>query len=159
MEEKSTAILIVDDDENLTSNLQDILEAEGYSVAVAPDAETALNLCRQKAFDLSLIDMRLPGMSGLELAKKLSELLPGLEYIIITGYASLESAVDAVEQKNIIAYMTKPLNMDHLLALIKQVFERRPAEAASHNWWKFDLAISYSLLSSKSILLSNQCFL
>jgi len=120
-------ILVVDDDVELASNLQDILETAGYSAAIAADGQTALTLSREKAFDLGLIDIKLPDMSGVKLIEKLAELSPAMEYIIITGYASLETAVEAVRQKSIVAYETKPLDIAHFLALTRQVIERKRA--------------------------------
>jgi len=121
-------ILIVDDDVELASNLQDILEAEGHSTAVANDGQTALSHCREKVLDLALIDIRLPDMSGVELVGRFSKLSPRTEFIIITGYASLETAIESVQQRRIIAYETKPLDVEHLLALIRQIIERKQAE-------------------------------
>lgn len=118
-------ILIVDDDVALASNLRDILEGEGYKGTVATDGQTALTLCRKKEFDLALIDIELPDVPGLELIKRLSGLSSGLEYIIITGHASLENAAQAVGQRNILAYDTKPLNVNHLLSLTREVAERK----------------------------------
>ncbi len=122
------AILIVDDDTDLASNLQYILEAEGYRTAVAKDGQTALTLCREKIFDLTLVDIKLPDISGAKLIQNLAKLLPTMEYIINTGYASLETAVEFVGQRHIVAYETKPLNMTRLLSLITQVVERRRME-------------------------------
>ena len=123
-----SAILIVDDDVNLTSNLRDILEAEGYATAVGHDGQMALSLCREKVFDLALVDMKLPDISGVALIEKLDELSGETVYIIITGYGSMDSAIEAVKQRSIVAYETKPLNIDHLLALISQVAERKQVE-------------------------------
>lgn len=130
MMERKLEILIVDDDVRLSSNLQDILEAEEYSTAVAHDGQTALTLCREKPPDLTLIDIKLPDMSGAELIQRLARLAPGVEYIIITGYASLGSAIAAVARRDIVAYETKPLDMGRLLTLIRQVIERKHAEEA-----------------------------
>ena len=121
-------ILIVDDDIDLTASLRDILEMNGYGTAVAHDGETALALCRDKVFNLGIIDLKLPDISGIELIDDLAKLCDEMEYIISTGYASMDSAVDAVSQKKVIAYQLKPFNMDHLLAIIMQVAERRKAE-------------------------------
>jgi len=121
-------ILIVDDDADLASNLRDILEAEGYGTALAWDGQTALTLCHEKIFNLALIDLKLPDISGVKLIKKLARLSPRMEYIINTGYASLDTAVEAVGQRHIIAYETKPLDMNHILMLITQVAERKQAE-------------------------------
>ena len=128
--ENKFAILIVDDNTDMASTLQDILEAEGYSTAVAHDGQTVLTLHDKSVFDLALIDIRLPDMSGADLIKNLAERFSGVEYIIITGYASLDNAIYAVSQRHIVGYLTKPLDMGHLLALIKQVFKRKQAEDA-----------------------------
>jgi len=126
--EKRFEILVVDDDEGLASNLQDILESEGYAAAVAYDGQSALALCREKAFDLAIIDNKLPDISGLELINRLTETSGEAVYIIITGYASMESTIEAVRTDRVIAYETKPLDMDRFQSLIRQVFERKQAE-------------------------------
>jgi len=128
--EQKFKILIVDDDANLASNLRYILEVEGYTTRVAHDGQTALTLCHEKVLDLAVVNIELPDISGMELIQKLTELVPGMEYIIATGYASLETAVKVIGQRHIVAYETKPLNIDHLLALIQQVVERKQAEEA-----------------------------
>lgn len=119
-------ILVVDDDVGLASSLKDILEGEGHNTAVANDGQTAINLCGEKAFDLALIDILLPDITGDELIKKLIELSPLTEYIIITGNASIETAVEAVRQRQVIDYELKPvLDLEQLLAFIKQVAESK----------------------------------
>ena len=123
-------LLIVDDDASLVASLRDVLQAEGYSVVVALDGETALALCRDKVFDLALIDIKLPDMQGLRLIDESAKICLEMEYIIITGYASLDTAIVAAGRRDIVAYVTKPLNMDNLLALIRQVKERKLAEKA-----------------------------
>lgn len=142
-------ILIVDDDMDLASNLQDILEAEGYSTALAGDGQTALTLCHEKTFNLALIDLKLPDISGVKLIKKLARLSPGMEYIISTGYASVETAVEAVGQRDIIAYETKPLDMNHILILITQVAERQRAEERVVKYEELD-RLKGNLLSTVS---------
>ena len=123
--ERKPEILIVDDDTDLASNLQDILETEGYSTAVAYDGQTALTLCHEKVFDMALVDIKLPNISGIKLIDNLAEVLPAAEYIVIIGHASLDSAVEAVRQSNIVAYITKPLNMDEVLARIRDTLEKQ----------------------------------
>jgi DNA-binding NtrC family response regulator len=121
-------LLVVDDDVDLASNLQDILETEGYSTAAAHDGRTALTLCQRNPIDLSLVEIKLPDTSGLELTDRLTKLCPGMESVIITGHASLETAIDAVKQGYIVAYEVKPLNMDHIVALVTQIIERKKLE-------------------------------
>ncbi len=123
-------ILIVDDDEGLASNLQDILEAAGYSTATAYDGESAMVLCRQNTFDLGLIDIKLPDISGITLIEHLIFITPKTEYIISTGYASLETAIEAVKHKLVVSYETKPLDIERLLSFIKQIAVRRWSEEA-----------------------------
>ena len=126
--ERGFEILIVEDDVGLALNLKDILEEKGYPVAVAHNGQTAHALFREKIFDLALIDLKIPDMSGEELIEQLTALSPRTEYMIITGYASLESAAEAVRKKNIIAYEIKPIDIDHLLSFLNQVTERKQAE-------------------------------
>ena len=126
--ERKFEILIVDDDVGLASNLRDILEEQGYSVAATHDGQTALTLSREKIFDLAIVDIRLPDMLGDLVINKLSGVSPRTEYILITGYASLESAVEAVRWKNIISYEIKPFDIDRLKLLIDQVAQRKRAE-------------------------------
>jgi signal transduction histidine kinase len=114
-------LLVVDDDVGLATNLRDILETEGYNTAVAHDGQTALALCHRKPATL-------PDISGVELIERLAELSPGMESIIITGHASLETAIKAVKQKLIVAYEVKPLDMDNILALTTQIIERKKME-------------------------------
>jgi len=126
--ERKFEILIVDDDVGLASNLRDILQEQGYSVAVTHDGQTALTLSREITFDLAMIDIRLPDMLGDLVINKLSGISPRTEYILITGHASLESAVEAVKWKNIISYEIKPFDIDRLKLLIDQVAQRKRAE-------------------------------
>jgi DNA-binding NtrC family response regulator len=112
-------ILVVDDDVKLSSNLQDILEAEGYRTAVSFNAESALALCREKIFNLAIIDIYLPDISGIELTRELTRLSPEMTFVIMTGYASLDSAIQVAGRRDIVAYVTKPVNIDNLLSLIR----------------------------------------
>jgi light-regulated signal transduction histidine kinase (bacteriophytochrome) len=97
---------------------------------VANDGQTALSLHDKSVFTLVLVDIRLPDMSGMELIKKLSELSAGITFIIITGYASVDTAIEAAGQRDIAGYVTKPLAMDNLLYLVRQVVKRKEAEEA-----------------------------
>jgi PAS domain S-box-containing protein len=121
-------ILVVDDDADMASNLKDVLEGEGYNVATAYDGKSALTLCGERIFDMGIVDINLPDMGGLKLVEKLADLSPGSDYIIITGYASVDTAIEAVSHKKIIAYEQKPLDMNRLLLFVRQVRARKEAE-------------------------------
>jgi len=126
--DKSFKILIVDDNVDLASNLQDVFNEEGYGTRVAHDGQTAVALCHDIKPELAIIDFKLPDITGLDLINKLADISSDILYVIITGYASIDSAINAIKQKNIIAYETKPLDTERFLALIRQIFERRQAE-------------------------------
>ena len=128
--EKKVSIAIIDDDEALASNLKDILEAEGYCVETVNDGSAGIVLFQEKMFDLALVDIKLPHIPGPELVNKLIRLRPETEYIMITAYATMETAIEAVRQKQVIGYENKPIDMDRLLTLIRQVIRRRRAEEA-----------------------------
>ncbi len=122
-------ILVVDDNEDLAINIRDGLHEKGYRATVALSGAAAMEQCRQHPFDLVLLDYNLPDMDGLQLQEKLAEIVQA-DYIIITGYASVESAAKAVFRKQIVGYETKPLDLDRLLSFVQQIRDRRQAEAA-----------------------------
>jgi len=122
-------ILVVDDNEDLAINLRDILHEKGYRATVALSGADAIQRCGTASFDLVLLDFNLPDMDGLQVQEQLSSLIQA-DYVIITGYASVESAASAVFRKEVVGYETKPLDMDRLLAFIRQIDDRRRAEKA-----------------------------
>ena len=126
--EKSFDILIVDDNKDLASNLNDILKENGYRTAMAFDGQDAIKQCSKGEFSLALIDLKLPDINGLMLIEKLSKSSSTREYIIITAYSTIDNALKAVGQRKIVAFETKPLNIDRLVVLIQQISERRHAE-------------------------------
>ncbi len=121
-------VLIVDDDADLAANLRDILEDAGYFVTVANDGRSALARCREQAYDLALVDIRMPDMSGLDLVESCLPVSPETEFIMVTGHATLDTAITAVKHERVIGYETKPVDVDRLVSMIGQVRERRRAE-------------------------------
>jgi len=125
---KEVSIAIIDDDVALASNLKDILEAEGYSVEAVHDGRSGIALFHENMFDLGLVDIKLPDIPGPELVSRLSRVSPETEYIMVTAHATVETAVEAIRQKQIVGYENKPVDMDHLLTFIREVMRRRRAE-------------------------------
>jgi PAS domain S-box-containing protein len=123
-------ILIIDDSVELTLTLKDILEENGFGTAIAPDRKTAIGICKERAFGLALIDIKLPDADGLVLLEELSEMLPDMEFIIITGYGTIEIAAEAVRKKKIVSFEMKPLDLKRFLVLIHQIQERKHAAEA-----------------------------
>ena len=116
---EGSRILVIDDEESIRKSLAAILEEEGYIVDTAENGKVAIEKSRAKAYNLALIDIRLPDMSGVQLLTSLKEALPKTVKIIITGYPSLENAVEAVN-KGGDGYLIKPFDMDKLLGMIKE---------------------------------------
>jgi len=104
---KPTRILVVDDDENIRKTMSSILTDEGYSVDLADSGSEAIRKTQAAAYNLVLIDIRLPDMEGVELLTKMKEMVPKTRKIMVTGYPSMQNAIAALN-KNADAYVIKP---------------------------------------------------
>jgi len=113
------SILLVDDDETIRRTLSRALEGEGFKVDTARDGKQALEKSRLKFYSLAVVDIRLPDMDGTKLLSMLREENPEITEIIITGYPSIENAVQAIDQ-GADAYIIKPFNPSDLLAKIRE---------------------------------------
>ncbi len=116
-------ILITDDDVDLRELLTEAVRNWGYSVSVAKDGDEALRKLRMDRFDIVITDLMMPGMDGLALLKKIKELDRDILVIIITGYATIETAVKAIET-GAYDYIAKPFRLDELMIVIKNACER-----------------------------------
>ena len=121
-------ILVVDDETTLRYFLRLNLQAEGYHVSEAGDGATALQLITHNQFDVALIDLHLTDMNGLEIMRHLRKTSPDTSVIILTGYASVDSAVEALRQ-GAHDYLTKPCKNDELLASVADGVARQSALA------------------------------
>jgi len=117
-------LLIVDDDEGTCQTLALVFGQKGYSVEVAYTGQEAMQKVTRSNFDVALIDVRLPDRDGVEVLRELKDVAPDLEVVMITGYVSLESAIQAVNSKAF-AYVQKPLDIEHVLAIVAKAVERR----------------------------------
>jgi DNA-binding response OmpR family regulator len=117
-------ILLVDDDVNSSRLLVDILESEGFEVIASREVAEAAKLIQKREYDIILTDLVLPDASGLELLPLVKMHHPLSEVIVITGYASLESAIKATND-GAAAYIIKPFQVSHLLSRVKKVLEKR----------------------------------
>ena len=110
-------ILIVDDDVAHAESLQDALELDGYVCAVVHGGAEALEVLREQAFDVVLTDLKMDGISGLDLLRESRSLHPNTPVLLITGHASIETAVDAMRH-GAEDYIAKPVNLPELRAKI-----------------------------------------
>ncbi|MEM2263267.1 MAG: response regulator, partial [Candidatus Bathyarchaeia archaeon] len=116
---ENARILIVDDDENIRKVLTMILEDEGYTVDQAETAKQAIEKTRRNFYNIALIDIRLPDMEGIELLTKMKDTVPRMRKIIITGYPTLQNAIEAVN-RGADAYILKPFDVNKVLATIRE---------------------------------------
>ncbi len=117
-------ILVVDDDQNLIELIGLKLQSEGYEVTSASNGVDALQAARQNLFDLCVLDLRLHDQDGISLMRELHRINPDMRVIILTGYGSVESAVEAM-QEGAYSYLTKPFNTQELLLQISRALENR----------------------------------
>ena len=117
-------ILIVDDDENILKTFSTALRDAGYTVDTTENGREAIEKAKTNFYNLALIDIRLPDMEGTQLLTTLVETTPKMVKIIITGYPTLQNAVEAVN-KGADGYVIKPANMADLLTKIKQQLEKQ----------------------------------
>jgi DNA-binding NtrC family response regulator len=120
----SLKILIAEDEDITRKHLLYALKKEGYQAVGARNGREALELIEEEYFDLLITDVRMPEMSGIELLEKVKERFPGVEVLIITGFGSIDSAVEAMK-KGAYEYITKPFNLDELILKVKNLQERK----------------------------------
>jgi DNA-binding NtrC family response regulator len=124
---EAARILVVDDDENIRKVVVAILEDEGYVVESVGTAKKAIETTKRKFFNVALIDIRLPDMEGTGLLGKMKDTTPRMRKIIITGYPTLQNAIEAVNKKAD-AYIMKPFDVDKVLATIKDQLRKQEEE-------------------------------
>ncbi|MEZ5941309.1 MAG: sigma-54 dependent transcriptional regulator [Planctomycetaceae bacterium] len=117
-------VLIVEDEEIIRNTLAEFLTEEGFDVARAGSVEEALTLCREQDYQVAICDIQLPDGDGIQLMKRLHKLNPSLFVLIITAYATVESAVDAFKA-GAFEYLTKPVIFDDLSHKLQRVFQYR----------------------------------
>lgn len=115
----SQTVLLVDDDDRLRERMAKALRDRGYGVRTADGYDAAILLAKAEPPELAVVDLKMPGRSGLELVRDLSALDAGIRIVVLTGYGSIATAVDAV-RLGALQYLTKPTDADELIA----AFER-----------------------------------
>lgn len=122
--EEPANILVVDDELGIREGCRRVITAMGHRAEVAATGEEALELAKKHAFDLILLDMKLPGVSGMDIIQTFHEIDPDLVCIMITGYATIQTAVEATK-RGVFEYLPKPFTPDELIAIINKGLERR----------------------------------
>lgn len=118
-------ILLVDDDQSILRLFKRILEKEGYTVDTAETGREATEKIEENCYDLSIIDVRLPDTSGVDLLAEIHTVHPDIVSIALTGFPRMEDGIKALEN-GADAYLVKPVKPEELLDLIKQKLRRPP---------------------------------
>ena len=125
--DKHAKILVVDDDENIRNTMKAILEDEGYIVDLAATGSEAIQKTKKSAYNIALLDIRLPDMEGVELLKLIKDTVPRTRKIMVTGYPSMQNAIAALN-KSADAYLIKPIDIENLLNTVKEQLQLQENE-------------------------------
>jgi two-component system, NtrC family, response regulator PilR len=117
-------VLVVDDDAGVRDSMARMLRAAGYTVQTAPSGEEAFELARTDGFDVILSDMRMPGLSGLDILKKLRDVRVDASFIVMTGFGTVDTAVEAMKL-GAVDFVQKPFFRDELLMRVRSAADRR----------------------------------
>ncbi len=117
-------LMLVDDEERFLSTTKKLLEREGYSVLTATDGSQALEMLRRKRVHVVILDVKMPGMDGNEILVQIKRQYPMTEVIMLTGHATVASAVDGLKS-GASDYLMKPIDVHDLIAKAEEAFSRR----------------------------------
>lgn len=117
-------LLLVDDEIPFAANLVKLLSRRGYEVSAVYDGDSALRIVQEQEFDVVILDQNMPGKDGITVLKELKMKKPHLEVVILTGYGSIDLALNGFEL-GAYDYTTKPIQLGVLEAKIRQAFQRK----------------------------------
>jgi DNA-binding NtrC family response regulator len=126
-------LLIVDDDDDLREVLAQLFRQHGHEVTAAVSGEDALNKASHARFDVALLDLHLPGISGIDVLAKLKEQQPELEALMLTAHSSIETAVEAM-RRGAYDYLTKPFRVADLEVHVQKAFEKVQLQRREQQW-------------------------
>ncbi len=130
MEDTAGSVLVVDDAPQICKALSDVLTASGYSVRTAPSGERALQIMESSEFDLIITDLKMSGMSGMDLIARVKERAPHLSIVILSGYGDMDDVIKAM-RVGITDYLKKPFSIDEVLDVVKREVKKSQARAAA----------------------------
>jgi DNA-binding NtrC family response regulator len=152
-EDKSIRLLVVDDEVDFLESLSERLSLKGFHVTTATDGQAALEAAQEGKFDIAIVDLRMPGMDGKEVLKTLKEKHEWIEVIILTGYGSIDSAVETTKL-GAHSYLEKPYDFEQLVNAIKDAYCARLKKKFEHDKKRQDDIEFLSMGSPLSILAS-----
>lgn len=117
-------ILVIDDEEVMRDLFTDVLSDAGYEVIAVGNPEEGVNKVKEMPFEVIITDLKMPGMDGIEVLRKARKIDPDISVIVITGYATVETAVEAMRE-GAYDYITKPFHQDEMKIVVSRAIERR----------------------------------
>ena len=121
--QQNANILIIDDEKIALRNLEHVMKKEGYSVVATQSGQNALRILEEQSFDIVLTDLRMEKVDGMQILKRCHELYPETEVIMITGFATLETAVETMKH-GAFYYISKPFKLDEVRKVVKEAIEK-----------------------------------
>jgi two-component system NtrC family response regulator len=131
-ENKKIKLLIVDDEEDFLNTIAERLGMRDFDIATASEGDLAVKVAKKEKFDVAILDMKMPGMDGLELLQILKKKHKFLEVIILTGHGAIDSAVEATKL-GAYSYLEKPCDFEKLLEVLQNAFEARLRKKFEHD--------------------------
>jgi len=126
-------MLIVDDEERFLLTTQKILSRKGFDVMIAHSGQGAIDMLKENAVQVVVLDVKMPGMDGLATLREIKRLYPFMEVIMLTGHATVPSAVEGM-QSGASDYLMKPIDMDLLVEKVEEAVARRRAAEKKSIW-------------------------
>ena len=117
-------LLLVDDEERYLKTTKRLMEKKGYSVAVANSGPEALELLQKQIIHVVILDVKMPGMDGNETLKLIKQLYPLVEVVMLTGHATVDSAIDGLKS-GATDYLMKPADIDDIIEKAEEAYEKR----------------------------------
>ena len=129
----SLRILLIDDEKQFVGILAERLKFRGFNVRMALSGEEGLEALMEEAADVVILDIRMPGKNGIQILKEIKKMSPQTEVILLTGHASVETAIDGVKH-GAFSYLVKPTDLTELLDTINQAAERSRNNRLNSPW-------------------------
>lgn len=117
-------MMLVDDEERFLSTTQKLLEKKGFDVVTAPSGSEALEKLRAHPVHVVILDVKMPGMDGVATLREIKRQFPMVEVIMLTGHATVESAIDGLKS-GAVDYLMKPADLEEIVAKATEAFQRR----------------------------------
>ncbi|GAB6144832.1 response regulator [Desulfocicer niacini] len=117
-------LLLVDDEERYLKTTRRLMEKKGYSVSVATSGQEALETLKKQTIHVVILDVKMPGMDGNETLKVIKQLYPLVEVVMLTGHATVDSAIDGLKS-GATDYLMKPADIDDIIEKAEEAYEKR----------------------------------